>query len=175
MQTNKVSLSWTVIASKEVDHFEVERSTDNLIFINTGTVIQPVKLNEQQSFSFTDDVTNVNKEVFYYRIKVTGKAGEIQYSTMSMGRRQQTKTGFSITPNPAKDKDSITFFAQKESAITIRLVDHAGRIVLRQNQKVSKGYNNLQLTGLSKYSNGTYALQLFVNNEMVAQKLVLMK
>ena len=175
LQTNKVSLSWTVIASKEVDHFEVERSTDNLIFINTGTVIQPVKLNEQQSFSFTDDVTNVNKEVFYYRIKVTGKAGEIQYSNMLMVRRQQTKTGLSIMPNPAKDNVSITFFAQKESAITIRLVDHAGRIVLRQNQKVSKGYNNLQLTGLSKYSNGTYALQLFVNNEMVAQKLVLMK
>ncbi len=175
LQTNKVSLSWTVIASKEVDHFEVERSTDNLIFINTGTVIQPVKLNEQQSFSFTDDVTNVNKEVIYYRIKVTGKAGEIQYSNMLMVRRQQTKTGLSIMPNPAKDNVSITFFAQKESAITIRLVDHAGRIVLRQNQKVSKGYNNLQLTGLSKYSNGTYALQLFVNNEMVAQKLVLMK
>ena len=92
-----------------------------------------------------------------------------------MVRRQQTKTGLSIMPNPAKDNVSITFFAQKESAITIRLVDHAGRIVLRQNQKVSKGYNNLQLTGLSKYSNGTYALQLFVNNEIVAQKLVLMK
>ena len=175
LQTNKVLLSWTVIASKEVDHFEVERSTDNRNFIHTGTVIQTVKLNEQQSFSFVDDITNVNKEVIYYRIKVIGKTGEIQYSNILIIRRQQTKTGLTIMPNPAKDYVSIAFFAQKESEVSIRLIDHAGKLVLLQNQKVSKGSNTLQLTGLSKYSNGTYALQLFVNDDVVSQKLVLLK
>jgi len=130
VQTNKVLLSWTVIASKEVDLFEVERSTDNRNFIKTGTVMQPVKLNEQQHFSFIDDVAGVNKDVIYYRIKVMGKAGEIQYSNILIVRRQQTQTGLSIMPNPAKDNVFISFFAQKESEITIRLVDHAGKIVL---------------------------------------------
>ena len=78
-------------------------------------------------------------------------------------------------PNPAKDYVSIAFFAQKESEVSIRLIDHAGKLVLLQNQKVSKGSNTLQLTGLSKYSNGTYALQLFVNDDVVSQKLVLLK
>src|SRR4029079_18800073 len=44
LQSNHVSLNWTVIASKEVDRFEVERSTDNSNCINTGTVSQTVKI-----------------------------------------------------------------------------------------------------------------------------------
>ncbi|MFZ1454273.1 MAG: T9SS type A sorting domain-containing protein [Ferruginibacter sp.] len=175
LQTNKVSLNWIIIASKEVDRFEVERSTDNRNFIRTGTVTQFVRLNEQQQVSFLDDITNVSKEVIYYRIKVIGKAGEIQYSNILIVRRQQTKTGLSIMPNPAKDHVSIAFYAEKESEVSIRLIDQAGKLVLLQNQKVSRGSNTVQLTGLSKFSNGTYALQLFINGEVVSQKLVLLK
>ena len=175
LQTNKVSLNWIVIASKEVDRFEVERSTDNRNFIKTGTVTQLVKLNEQQSFSFMDDVTGVNKDIIYYRIKVIGKAGEIQYSNILVIRRQQTQTQLTIIPNPANDYVSISFFAQKESEITIRLIDNVGKMVLKQNQQVNKGSNTLQLAGLSKYSNGVYMLQLFVNDEVITQKLVLLK
>ena len=175
LQTSYVLLNWTVIASKEVDRFEVERSTDNSNYIKTGTVTQPVKLNEQQGFAFTDDIANVNKEIIYYRIKVIGKAGEIQYSNIIIIRRQQSKTLLSIMPNPAKDYVSVIFFAEKESEITMRLIDNLGKTVLLQKQKVMKGNNTLQLQGLNKYSNGVYSLQLFVNDEVVTQKLVLLK
>jgi len=47
-------------------------------------------------------------------------------------------------------------------------------MVLRQTQKASRGSNTLQLTGLRKYSNGTYSLQIFVNDEVMTQKLVLL-
>jgi hypothetical protein len=175
LQGDKVPLNWTIIASKEVDRFEVERSTNNSNFIQTGTVNQLVKLHEQQSFTFTDDVTGITNEVIYYRIKVFGKAGEIQYSNILVIRKQQSNTSLSIMPNPAQDHVAISFFAEKEMEIMIRLVDKEGKTVLRKNQKVSRGSNTLQLTGLSKYSNGIYALQLFVNEEVVAQKLVLLK
>ena len=103
LQADKVTLNWIIIADKEVDHFEVERSTDNSNFIKTGTVTQLVKLNELQSFSFIDDVANVNKEIIYYRIKVISKNGEIQYSNIIVIRRQQSKTLVSVMPNPARD------------------------------------------------------------------------
>jgi len=174
LQTNKVPLSWTIIATTPVDHFEVERSTDNRNFIQTGTVTQVVKLNEQQTFTFTDDVSSVTKDVIYYRIKVIGKAGEIQYSNILIIRRHQTKVLLSIMPNPANDYVSVSFYAEKESEVTIRLIDEAGRMVLRQDQKAGRGSNILQLTGLKKYSNGTYSLQVFVNDEVITQKLVLL-
>ena len=174
LQANKVPLSWTVIASTPVDYFEVERSTDNRNFIRTGTVTQIVKLNEQQTFSFTDDVSSVTKDVIYYRIKVVGKAGEIHYSNILVIRKMQTKPSLTITPNPANDYVAIGLYAEKASDITIRMIDESGKVVLLKNEKVSRGSNVLQLTGLTKYSGGTYMLQVFINDDVITQKLMLM-
>ncbi len=175
LQSSHVVLSWTVIASKAVDRFEVERSTDNINFIKTGTVSQTVILNQLQNFAFADDVANINKEIIYYRIKVLGKAGDIQYSNILVIRRQQNKTLLSIMPNPANDYVSIVFFSEKEAEVNIRLIDNLGKMILLTNQKVVKGNNTILLQGLNKYSNGVYLLQLYVNDGMVTQKLVLAK
>ena len=175
LQTDKVLLNWAVIADKAVDHFEVERSIDNNTYIKTGIVSQPVALNVQQNFTFRDDIAGVNKEIIYYRIKVVGMTGEIQYSNILIVRKQLNKTLLSIVPNPAKDYVSISFFANSESVVTIRLIDDNGKMVLLDDRKVSKGNNTIQLTNLEKYSNGVYIIQVYVNNEVISQKLVLMK
>jgi hypothetical protein len=171
---NKVPLSWTIIAATPVDHFEVERSIDNRNFIKTGTVTQVVNLNVQQTFNFTDDVSSVTKDVIYYRIKVVGKSGEIQYSNILVIRKQQTKPSLTIMPNPANDYVSIGLYAEKASDIIIRMIDESGKVVLLKNEKVSRGSNTLQLTGLTKYSAGTYMLQVFINDDVITQKLILM-
>lgn len=173
VQASNVILNWSIIASKDVDHFEVERSTDNSTYIRTGTVTQPVKLNEQQSFSFSDNIANINKEVIYYRIKVIGKAGEIQYSNILVVRMKQSKTLLSIMPNPARDNVSVIFFSEKDADVTMRLIDNLGKTVLIKTQKVVKGTNTLQLSGLSQYSNAVYSLQVYVNGETITQKLVI--
>jgi hypothetical protein len=175
LQGDRVALNWTVIASKEVDHFEVERSGDNRGYTRTGIVSQIVLLNQQQSFAFSDNISSVNNEVIFYRIKVIGKLGEIQYSNIMVIRKQQNRTELSITPNPARDQVSMAFFAEKESTITIRLVDNLGKTVLVQNRQVMKGNNSLQLTGLERFSNGVYSMQLFVDEEVITQKLLLLK
>jgi len=173
LQSGNVRLNWVVIATKEVDRFEVERSTDNVNYIKTGTVSDVVKLNEQQGFTFNDDVSNVNKEIIYYRIKVIGKAGEIQYSNVLVIRMRLTKTLLTVMPNPAKDHVMLLFFAEKDSEITLRLMDNLGKIVLVKKQNVLKGNNTIQLNNLTRYSSGTYVLQVFVNDEIVTQKIVL--
>ena len=175
LQVNQVLLNWSVIASKEVDRFEVERSTDNQNYIYTGVVSQLVKLNEIQSFTFNDDISQVNKSIIYYRIKVIGKAGEIKYSNIIVVRKQQSKALLSIMPNPAKDYVFINFVAEKESEVTIRLIDNIGKTVLIKTQKVAKGNNTLILPGLNKYSSSVFLVQVFVNSEVLTQKLILIK
>jgi len=173
LQSDRVTLNWTVIASKEVDRFEVERSTDNANYGMTGTVSQPVLLNQPQSFSFLDDVANVNTSVIYYRIKVIGKNGEIQYSNILVIRKQQSKTLITVMPNPARDYFSVVFFSEKDSDVTLRMIDNLGKTVLVKNQHVSRGSNTMQFQGMTKFSNGVYSLQLFVNDEVITQKLVI--
>ena len=175
LQLNNVKLNWVVIASKEVDRFDVERSIDNINYGKTGTVTDVVKLNEQQGFSFNDDVSNVNSDIIYYRIKVIGKAGEIQYSNVLVIRMQKTKTFITVMPNPARDNVTLIFFAEKDSDITLRLVDNSGKTVLSQKQKVWRGNNILQLKNLDKYSAGIYMIQVLIHDELVSEKLVLTK
>lgn len=172
---DNVLLNWTISTPKEIDRFEIERSIDNSIYYKTGTVKEKVLLNQPQSFAFNDDIRNVNNNIIYYRLKVFGKSGEIKYSNILVVRRIQTKTPVSIVPNPAYDYVSIRFFVEKDGEITLRLTDNLGKLVLMQKQKVIKGNNTLQLSGLSKYSAGVYSLQVFVNDEITTEKLILSK
>ena len=174
-QGNNVQLNWSITTPTEIDHFEIERSIDNSGFINTGTVRETVKLNQAQSFSFTDDISTVKNDIIYYRLKVIGKNGEIKYSNVLVVRKIKAKTSVTIMPNPANDEVSVRFFVEKESEITLRLLDYLGKSVLVQKQKAFKGNNTMQLNGLSRYSSGVYSLQVLVNGEVVTEKLILAK
>ncbi|MGC4100211.1 T9SS type A sorting domain-containing protein [Ferruginibacter sp.] len=172
-QNTQVMLNWTILAAKAVDHFEIERSLDNATYTKVGSVNDPVKLNEQQSFNYTDDISGIRSEIIYYRLKVIGKEGEIKYSGVLVVRLNQVKTPVSISPNPANDYVTVRFFAEKESEVTLRLVDNLGKTVILQKQKVLKGNNVLQLTGLGKFSAAIYTLQVLVNDEIVTKKIIL--
>ncbi len=172
-QNTQVALTWSIITPKDVDRFEIERSIDNNTYTKVGGVNDAVKLNEKQAFVFTDDISGISNEIIYYRLKVIGRAGEIKYSNVLVVRRSQTKTPVSIMPNPANDYVSVRLFIEKETEITIRLIDNLGKTVLLQKQKTTKGINILQLTNLAKYSAGVYTVQVLVNEQIVTQKLIL--
>lgn len=172
-QNNSVLLMWTIIADKDVDRFEIERSTDNVNFVKSGTLKKPVLLQVQQSFSTADDISNINNDIIYYRLKVIGTAGEIKYSNVLIVRIAQIKAQVVIKPNPATTNVSIRFFAENASEIDVRLIDNSGKTVLKQKQKVVSGINTLQLTGLNKYGNGVYTIELFIAGKTLTQKMVL--
>jgi hypothetical protein len=170
-----VLLNWSIITTKEIDRFEIERSTDNSIFIKTGTIRDKVLLNQSQNFSFNDDINAVSSNIIYYRLKVIGKTGEIKYSNVLVIRRIQTKTAVTVMPNPTSNYVTVRFFAEKESTITLKLIDNLGKTILVQEQKVLKGNNSSQINGLGKYSNGVYTLQIVINDEIVTQKIIISK
>jgi uncharacterized repeat protein (TIGR01451 family) len=172
-QNNSVQLSWAVITEKEVDYFEIERSTDNYIYKFVGTTIGTTVLNAEQRFAFGDDVSAVTADVIYYRIKAVGKTGEAKYSNIIVVRNTKVQTTVTVQPNPAHDYVTLRFYAEKESMITIRLIDNTGKTVHLQQQKAQRGNNTVVLNSLAKYSKGVYALQLIVNNEVVSRKLIL--
>ena len=170
---DNVLLRWTIIAEKEVDRFEIERSFNNSNYTKTATVSEPVLLQVQQSFTATDDITYVTNEVIYYRLKVIGKDGSIKYSNILVVRKNLNKAEISITPNPAKNYVVIRFNAEKDTDVSIWLYDNTGRIILSNKQKVFKGMNNILLENLNKYSNAVYQLKIQINENTISKKLVI--
>ena len=57
--------------------------------------------------------------------------------------------------------------------VTISIKDITGRTILYQKLKAFKGNNSVPLTGLSKYSNGVYNVQLLIDNDLFTTKLII--
>jgi hypothetical protein len=174
-QSNNVLLSWSIITPQEIDHFEIERSINNSTYSKVGQLNSIVQLNINQAFSYPDDVTNVNSDIIYYRLKVIAKSGEVKYSNVLVVRKSSTKTTIAVMPNPAKDFVQIRLYSDKQADVTIRLIDASGKLVLYQKQQVQKGNNTLQLNELRKFSRGNYILQLNIRGDVTTHKLMLIQ
>jgi uncharacterized repeat protein (TIGR01451 family) len=174
-QNTNVQLNWLVITETALDHFEIERSTNNTTYSKIGEVNKVVELNITQGFSYTDDISNVNSEVFYYRLKVVSKTGEIKYSNIVVVRKATSKLSITIMPNPAKGFTTIKFTSENNETSTLRLIDYSGGLVQKQTIKIAKGLNTIVLNTLSKHSSGMYTVQFLLNNQLVTQKIMIVQ
>ncbi len=175
LNNNNVLLNWTIIAGKEVDRFEIERSFANGTFTKVKTVSENVALNIEQRYSAIDDVSAVTDNVLYYRLKVIGKGGEIKYSYIIAVKINPAKNTLKISPNPATNNVLVSFTANKNYEVVIRLINKSGKIIQLKKVWVAKGYNQIPITGLAKHSIGVYTVQVFVNEEVLAEKILLIR
>lgn len=171
--SNQVYLSWTIIADKEVDRFEVERSTNNSSYTRVATLRQQVQLFVQQNFSSVDDITQVNSDVIYYRLKVIGTAGAAKYSNVLVIRKDMEKPQLTVRPNPASSQVNLLFNSGEDGEASVLLYDNAGKLLLVNKLLVKKGYNTAQLSNLNKFSNGLYEIKLRFSETDLVQKLLI--
>ena len=172
-QSNVVKLNWTIITAKAVDRFEIERSIDNTSFGKVGFLMGPALLNVQQSYSTEDDISSVTSEIIYYRIKVIGASGEIEYSNVLAIRTARVMSLVSIKPNPATTNTAISFTIAKATDVNIRLIDNTGKTVFIQKFKAANGNNAFELSGLNRYSNGIYIIEIITADGSFTQRLIL--
>ena len=145
VQQNKtVKLNWVIIAEEEVDRFEIDRSTDNSTFSKIITEMQHVALHIQQSYFTIANITGINNEILYCRLKVIGEAGEIKYSNVIVIRFTQAQKLLTVSLNPANNYFKVSFNTKKQKVV-LRLIYNLGVIVFvefyTQNcQSASPGY-----------------------------------
>ncbi|MDB5201951.1 MAG: type sorting protein [Ferruginibacter sp.] len=173
-QGNTVSLNWTLITSQSINRFELERSTDNQSFSTVNTLVKDVPINQQRDFGTTDDISQLTAGLIYYRLKIIAGDGQVKYSQVLLVKYGAVISNpVSIHPNPATDQVTIRFNAAKDGEGHIRLIDNLGKVVLLQKQKVTGGQNVLQLSGLARFTNGTYTVQVLLPDEVLVQKLLI--
>ncbi len=172
LQNTQVLVSWTIIALKDIDHFEIERSIDNTTYTKAGVVADDVKLNQEQSFVFADDITGLNGDIIYYRLKVIGKGGEIKYSNILVVRKTSLKTDVTIMPNPANNYININLYSGKNVQAQLIVIDKLGRKVLTQKRNLLKGDNKIYVA-LNNYAEGVYAVIIETSGERVVKQFII--
>ena len=170
---SSVNLNWGIISAQALSNFEIERSTDNVHFekIDGRPAVMP--LDQLTYFSGVDNISSVSSNIIFYRLKVIAKNGQEVYSNVVLIRKTVIKIPVSVYPNPANDITSVQLYLEKETEVTISIKDATGRWVHTQKVKALKGNNKLPLTGLSRFSNGVYHVQILINNDLFTSKLII--
>ena len=124
----KILLQWKTANEINTAHFEIERSTDGVQFIKTGTSVA-ANINGTHDYQQYD--LQPVKGVNYYRIKQVDKDGRFAYSavlriTYGSGVKQLT-----VYPNPATQY-VLADFAGKQKTVLVKLYDAAGRLVFTE-------------------------------------------
>jgi len=153
---SNIDLQWKVPDSKQIDHFEIERSTDGETFSLISTL--PKSNNSADgnvSFAFADGkpASGIN----YYRIKEVDVDGTYSYSNIIHLSFQNSFSGIRLLSNPAINNMLVIENPNQQMIQAINIIDMAGRILERKNFQSQNTSLQINLNNLTP---GYYFIQV---------------
>lgn len=165
-------LQWSTQSETNFEKFEIERSTNGTDFATVGIALPYGAANATAKYQFPDQLSQVNGNVFYYRLKMVDADGGYTYSqVISIKRDNKIINGISITPNPVVNGAvSLRMTAIKNSTVEIRVIDLTGKVVLSQQNSIATGNNTISVNNIQRLTPGIYSMQLINDQEIITSK-----
>ncbi|MGB4846128.1 MAG: T9SS type A sorting domain-containing protein [Ferruginibacter sp.] len=173
---NAVTLKWITAQEINNHHFEVERSFDNEGFKSIGLVLDGFTANGTgKSYQFKDNSQELkDRSVVYYRLKQVDIDGKLSYSKVLVVRLQASgDVKMQVSPNPFTENVSMRFTATEDGIAQIRILNTNGQTLFSKQSAISKGYNNIQVDGLTRLPQGMYIAQLVINGTVIDNQKII--
>jgi Secretion system C-terminal sorting domain len=170
-----VILNWITEQEINHNHFEVERSFDGIAFKTTGIVLDGFENGSRKNYQFKDnDAELQSKSVVYYRLKQVDNDGKAFYTnTLVVKLKAAEGVVIQTSPNPFTENLNIRFTSTGNSVAEISIINANGQQVLNKKSSVTKGYNNIQVGGLTTLAPGMYVAQVKMNGVITGtQKII---
>jgi hypothetical protein len=170
---NNANLTWSVLEENDLKNYTIERTTDLVVYASIGEEI-PAYSNDLNNYSFTDlNVTAMNSEVVYYRIKMNFQDGSFAYSSVrTIVLNKSAAMQLSIYPNPVMDNMTANFNSIQTEKYTILINDESGKLVNHMTIDAIQGQNTIDASELTKeLPVGVYFITL-ENQSGIQQKRV---
>ncbi len=149
----KAELEWELAAGSTPRLFSLYRSSNGIDY--TLWQDMPVITNDL-FYRITDDQPLPGNS--YYRLKITGQAGEEKYSSVLRFRNEAYKSFSSMVyPNPATDFVQVDVGLDKAELVQLLLINSAGQNVLQRSYSLQRGSHILSLD-ISRLPAGIYNL-----------------
>ena len=170
-----VVLNWVTSQETNNNYFEIERSFTGKDFAYIGITLDGYENGTKKEYSFKDNTSLLeNKEVIYYRLKQIDKDGKFSYSSILVVRLKSiSKVDIQVSPNPFTERLTVRFTATENTTADVSIMNISGQSIINKKSNVSKGFNNLQIEGLSNLPSGTYFAIISVDGKIIgSQKIV---
>lgn len=166
LQNNNALLQWHDETANNVSNYELQRSiTAN----NFAPITQIPAQQNQYNYTYTDknfaDAPTEGKA--FYRLKQVSKDGKEAYSNIVLLTINNPQ--FTITPNPAKDKVTITFNSRVSGNVRFDFYAANGQL-LQTNQSNS---TTTETINVSHLPTGIYTLKITTPESVQTKKLII--
>jgi hypothetical protein len=170
-ENDRVLLNWAT-ADETPQTVELMRSYNSIDY-STITYALVDMSNPNQTFSYTDNVSNRTSTRVYYKLKITEASGSVRYSwVISLNYAANSTIKFSASPNPAVNYTVLSITNDKSATGIMQIVDMNGRILLDKTIKMEKGTNQVMVNEVERLKKGMYIIRLMTEGETLTQKLV---
>ena len=169
INNKNAALEWQVASNEQAYKFEVEKSIDGKNFENTS-LVAPSGRNGNETYKY-NEATGYDK--IYYRLKITDRNSMVTYSkVLAFSNETNGKEKLNILGTNVTDKLTLSFQSQLNQSAEINVLDIAGKLVLKQNVKMSKGNNLLSFSLPVSMNNGMYVASLAGNNFTLSAQFI---
>ncbi len=175
IKKNQVLLSWQTVQELNSHYFTIQKSYDNRQFSDIGKVYSAGNSSVSKNYNFTDENPSYFEKPIYYRLVMVDKDGSKEYSPIENVILKSTATFIkSIYPNPLKSGGTlyIDFVSKENETVSIRLIDHNGKMIKSIQNPVLKGSNILNIL-LPLAAAGKYNLIVTGSNEIFKESFII--
>ena len=164
---NQVQTSWTTASEANVDHFEIQHSTNGLDFTTIGKVA--AKGNSQTSNDYAFMHLRPSNGINYYRLKINDLDGKFDYSAVESVSVNGDNFEFTIYPNPLMANGELTIKTGFDAPYSLAVSDASGRVVMQRDN----------LTGTTvlptSFPAGIYMYRIDAGEKVLSGRLVVSK
>ncbi|HCY89385.1 MAG TPA: hypothetical protein DHV17_03900 [Chitinophagaceae bacterium] len=155
---NTIMVQWSVDREEEMDHYEVEFSTDGKIF----TTIQSITAyNSPDQLSYSIRHANMQDGEHHYRVKGVSRAGSSMLSKTASIRLVDEKETISVYPNPVVNKTmNLQVLQLPAGKYNLTLIGNSGTVTPLAPMQLNGQSERKTIMLPAHISPGVYRLQI---------------
>jgi Secretion system C-terminal sorting domain len=172
LNKSKVDLKWITTSEKNVNHFEVERSADGINYSEAALVFAYGNTTENKTYTFANDISNLQNGVLYYRLRSVDDDGKSSLSGVRIIRigKQSELLSMVVYPNPVSSELRLTLPASWQTKeVTLEVFNQSGQ---RAKALKSGNANQTETIIVNELAKGFYLVKASCGTETVQQKFI---
>ncbi|MBS1513146.1 MAG: DUF3472 domain-containing protein [Bacteroidetes bacterium] len=163
---NYADLQWQSNDEINTSHFNVQRSIDGMSFTTVNTLQAANNSSTTNSYSYRDEISNINASKVYYRLQMFDKDGKNTTSNKVTIYISRANSNIKVSPNPVKSSLTISGQDLKQAV----LIDNLGKAVLKH--EITDNKTTINVSSLPK---GIYTLIVTAKNYKVQTEKIIVE
>ncbi|MFY0591897.1 Calx-beta domain-containing protein, partial [Roseivirga sp.] len=144
---SNVQLHWSTAAEVDNSHFNIERSTDGIVFNAIGQKLSIGDTQEVSEYDFLDESPNTGMN--YYRLKQNDVSGDFVYSSVISLRieRNEEENQYKVFPNPIAVNEALKlgYSLIEHTKINIQAWNSKGVILYKSTLDLKQGEGHVSI------------------------------